>query len=125
MKQSPCALAAAVALFGACGTDTATKEPEPPAPDTTASHPVERDREDAIAIAIPENETDRTIRRDLNLAIADDPQLKDRAISFLVRNGDVSVTGTVRSEGERRKINDLAMNITGVKSVANALRVEE
>ncbi|RPI51526.1 MAG: BON domain-containing protein, partial [Acidobacteria bacterium] len=43
----------------------------------------------------------------------------------LVRNGDVSVTGTVRSEGERRKINDLAMNITGVKSVANALRVEE
>ena len=45
--------------------------------------------------------------------------------SLLVTNGDVSVTGTVRTEEERRKINDLAMDIGGVKSVANALRVGE
>jgi osmotically-inducible protein OsmY len=35
------------------------------------------------------------------------------------------VTGTVRTETERTKINDLAMNIGGVKSVANALVVGE
>lgn len=77
----------------------------------------------ASASVVPENEADRGIRRDLNVAIAQDPQLKERQISFLVSNGDVSVTGVVKSEGERKKINDLAMNIAGVKSVANALRV--
>ena len=74
---------------------------------------------------VPENPGDRLIRRDLNLAISHDPSLKDRQISFLVSNGDVSVTGIVKDEGERKKINDLAMSITGVKSVANALRVSE
>ena len=51
--------------------------------------------------------------------------LKGRDISFIVTNGDVSVTGMVRTEEERKRINDLAMNIGGVKSVANALLVAE
>jgi len=72
---------------------------------------------------VPSHPEDRRVRRNLNLAIAQDPELKEREISFLVRRGDLSVTGTVRSEAERRKINDLAMGIDGVKSVANALRV--
>ena len=71
------------------------------------------------------NPADTNIRRDLNLAIARDADLRNRQISFIVTNGDVSVTGTVRTEQERRKINDLAMNIGGVKSVANALLVAE
>jgi osmotically-inducible protein OsmY len=74
---------------------------------------------------VPENAGDRLIRRDLNLAISRDPSLRDRQISFLVTNGDVSVTGIVKDEGERKKVNELAMNVTGVKSVANALRVSE
>ena len=72
---------------------------------------------------MPSHPEDRRVRRDLNLAIAQDPELEDREISFVVRRGDLSLTGTVRSEAERRKINDLAMGIDGVKSVANALRV--
>ncbi|MEO5739137.1 MAG: BON domain-containing protein [Vicinamibacterales bacterium] len=65
------------------------------------------------------------IRRDLTLAIARDVDLADRGITFIVANGDVSVTGIVRTEDERKKMNDLAMNVDGVKSVANALRVAE
>lgn len=57
------------------------------------------------------------------MAIAQDPALKERPISFTVDNGDVTVTGTVRTETERQKINELALHINGVKSVANALRV--
>ena len=79
----------------------------------------------SAAISVPQNPADRNIRRDLNLAIARDTDLRNRHISFIVTNGDVSVTGTVRTEKERRKINDLAMNIGGVKSVANALLVAE
>ena len=74
---------------------------------------------------MPENPADRRVRRDLTHAIAHDPELKDRDISFMVSRGDVSVSGVVRNEDERRKINDLAMGIDGVRSVANALRVAE
>lgn len=77
------------------------------------------------ASLVPENPSDRRVRRDLGLAIARDRELRDRDISFMVSRGDVSVSGVVRSEDERRKINDLAMGIDGVRSVANALRVAE
>lgn len=113
-------LAAAVALCAACGANTATQEPEPEAPVPVEAVPHAR----ATAV-VPENPADRGIRRDLNLAIAHDAGLKERDISFIVTNGDISVTGTVRNEEERKRINDLAMNIAGVKSVANALRVTE
>ena len=71
----------------------------------------------------PLNPTDRAIRRELNLAIDRDPDLKERDLSFIVGNGDISITGIVRSESERERINALALGISGVKSIANAVRV--
>ena len=70
-----------------------------------------------------ESERDGGIRRQLSAAIKEDPSLKDRAITFTVNDGDVIVTGTVRTEIERQRVNDLAMRIDGVKSVANSLRI--
>jgi hypothetical protein len=113
-------LAAVVALSAACGANTATQEP---VRETQAAPPSAP--EVAATLAVPENPVDRNIRRDLNLAIARDAALKNREISFIVTNGDVSVTGTVQTEDERKKMNDLAMNIDGVKSVANGLWVAE
>jgi osmotically-inducible protein OsmY len=113
----------AVAVLVGCSTDTST-------------HPLDgaSRREGSVVIPpephvheppkmVPENPADRGIRRDLGLAIAHDAELKHRDISFIVSNGDVNVTGTVKSEHERERINELALNIDGVKSVANALRV--
>jgi osmotically-inducible protein OsmY len=74
-------------------------------------------------VLVPPNPADRTIRRELNGAIEGDPDLKDREISFIVNNGDINVTGIVRTEPERQRINHLALGIPGVKSVANAVRV--
>ena len=111
---------AAVAVSIGCQADTATQERQP---DTTIRTVTVTTA--SAAISVPQNPADMRIRRDLNLAIARDTDLRNRLISFIVANGDVSVTGTVRTETERRKINDLAMNIGGVKSVANALLVAE
>jgi osmotically-inducible protein OsmY len=122
MIRSSFALALAAAVLTGCGTDTATQESEPPKP---VRPPVERTDDRAPAAVAPDSAADREIRRQLNSAITADPQLKDRHISFLVTNGDVSVTGEVNTEDERRRMNDLAMDIAGVKSVANALRVED
>jgi osmotically-inducible protein OsmY len=77
----------------------------------------------APVVAKPESESDGLIRRELRAAIDSDPALKDRAITFAIDNGDITVTGSVRTESERQKINELVMQVTGVKSVANALRV--
>jgi osmotically-inducible protein OsmY len=77
------------------------------------------------ASSVSRNPEDLAIGRDLKSAIERDPSLRARQIDFVVVNGDVSVTGTVDSEEERTKINDLAMAIGGVKSVANALRIRE
>jgi len=71
----------------------------------------------------PEREGDRIIRHELSTVIARDAALKDRRITFTVDAGDIAVAGTVRTENDRQKINEIAMHINGVKSVANALRV--
>lgn len=108
-----------VGVSTACGANTATQEPVRESPSHAESIA-------PGAIAVPENPADRSIRRQLQLAISQDDELKHREISFIVSNGgDVNVTGTVRTEEERKKITDLAMNISGVKSVANGLRVAE
>ena len=78
-----------------------------------------------LGIFVPAIPADISIRRHLNASISRDAALKTCEISFIVTNGDVNVTGTVRTEAERRKMNDLAMSIDGVKSVANALRIVE
>ena len=103
----------------ACGADTSTEE----RPRSQTSPVLETDN--AGSIAVPQNAVDRAIRRDLTQAISADPDLRSRDISFIVSNGDISVTGEVRTEDERKKFNDLAMGIGGVKSVANNLRIAE
>jgi osmotically-inducible protein OsmY len=112
--------AGALAVSVGCSANAVTQEREP-----DVSIPPQAVNARPISTGAPQNPADRSIRRDLNLAIARDADLRNREITFMVANGDVSVSGIVRTEEERRKINDLAMNIGGVKSVANALRVAE
>jgi hypothetical protein len=112
-----------------CGASTATQErnaelpaqidaPAPVSAPVSSAGP-------AAPVAVPDSPIDKGIRRDLNLAISRDADLKNRRISFIVANGDVSVSGTVGTEEERRRMNDLAMNVPGVKSVANALLITQ
>jgi hypothetical protein len=111
---------AVVGVSGACGTNTIpVRSRETPVAANVVPVPP------GAAIRVPENHVDRGIRRDLDIAIARDAELQQRDISFIVANGDVRVIGIVRTEQERRKINGLAFDIGGVKSVANALRVAE
>ena len=114
--------ATALVVSLGCRADTATQEqPRPPRAQlgTSGTEPSDSPR----ANVVPESPADRDIRKQLSLALGRDSDLRDREISFIVNNGDINVTGTVRSEPERQRINDLAMGIPGVKSIANGLRV--
>jgi hypothetical protein len=70
-----------------------------------------------------ESDLDRTLRMQLAKAFSEDPALKDRHIALVVQDGDVTVTGSVGSNAEREKTNEIAMNVAGIRSVSNALRV--
>lgn len=78
---------------------------------------------DSTPPALAENDLVRTIRVQLDKSISEEPSLKNRDIIFSVDDGDVTVTGNVRSDAEREKTNEIAMNVPGVRSVANALRI--
>jgi osmotically-inducible protein OsmY len=116
-------LAAAVAASMACREDSAAQPQQAPQYAQTHSSGASSPRGPLSNVVVPRNPADRSIRRELNLAIDRDPDLKYRDLSFIVGNGDVNVTGIVRSESERERINALAMSIPGVKSIANAVRV--
>jgi osmotically-inducible protein OsmY len=121
-RSWPAALAlAALSGLPACREQTSAQQVE-----TAAS--ARQDYRRAAPPAAPqmpkrESEADKRIRQEVDAVIEQDPALKDRAISFNVDNGDITVTGTVRTETERQRINELAMHVAGVKSVANALSV--
>ena len=70
-----------------------------------------------------ETDLDRAIRVALGRELLQEAGLDNRDVRISVNNGDVTVTGMVKTEDERRKVNELAMNVAGVKSVANALTV--
>jgi hypothetical protein len=121
---------ATLAFAGACvgcGASTASQERSAELPvrvDASASAPIDSAGA-PTPVAVPDNPVDKGIRRGLSFAISRDADLKNRRINFIVANGDVSVSGTVATEEERSKINDLAMNVPGVKSVANALLIAQ
>ena len=120
--RSKLPVALVLAACAACHAET--KAPAPVSPQTAVT-PIESRHDTVAAVAAPETDADRGIRQDLDLAIRRDPHLKDRQIRILVTNGDISVSGVVKDEQERKRINELAMSITGVKSIANALRIAE
>src|SRR5918993_190222 len=102
-------LLAVVAISSGCSADTATQTRE----DTQTNPPMQAEAvaQPPATVRVPDNPADQGIRRDLALAIARDAHLQNREIGFVVANGDVTVTGIVLTEEERRKINELAMSI--------------
>jgi hypothetical protein len=117
-------LTSGVLIFAAaCRGDLAATNKGTASDHQTAVEPA---KPPAMDLILPEEtELERSIREQFSRAIEQDPALKDRDIKFVIDNGDLSVTGHVRSESERQRINELALAIPQVKSIANALRVSD
>jgi hypothetical protein len=68
--------------------------------------------------------SDERIREDLADCLTDDARLDASDIEVEVRDSEVELNGTVRSREDRRRAEDLAQDIAGVRHVQNNLRVE-
>jgi CBS domain-containing protein len=67
--------------------------------------------------------SDDRIRDDVNQGLTDDAMIDASEIEVDVRNAEVTLTGTVRVRSEKRRAEDIADSVRGVKHVQNNLRV--
>lgn len=68
--------------------------------------------------------SDERIREDVNDRLTDDWQIDASEIEVVVSNAEVTLNGTVTSREEKRRAEDLAENVSGVRHVQNNLRVQ-
>lgn len=66
---------------------------------------------------------DAAIREELCERLVYDPELDPSEVEVMVTDGEVLLTGTVDSREDRRRIEDTAFAVFGVREVQNLLRV--
>lgn len=67
--------------------------------------------------------SDDRIREDINDRLSDDAFIDAENIEVSVNNGEVTLTGTVDDRSSKRRAEDVAEAISGVKNVENRIRV--
>jgi hypothetical protein len=67
--------------------------------------------------------SDASIREDIGERLARDPDVDPSEVELMITDGEVLLTGTVDSREDRRKIEDIAWQVSGVRDVQNRVRV--
>ena len=67
--------------------------------------------------------SDERIKEDINDRLSDDPFVDASFIEATVTDGEVTLTGTVSDRSDKRRAEDIAEAISGVKNVENRIRV--
>jgi osmotically-inducible protein OsmY len=67
--------------------------------------------------------TDMELQRNVQAELLWEPRINAAEIGVSVKNGIVTLTGTVSSYGERREAEDAAKGVYGVSAVANDIQV--
>ena len=67
--------------------------------------------------------SDERIKEDVNDSLSDDPQVDASDINVTVSSCEVTLTGTVKDRWQKRRAEDIAENVSGVKNVENRIKV--
>ncbi len=67
--------------------------------------------------------SDDRIREDVNDRLSDDYYLDASDIEVMVASAEVTLTGTVNTRNDKRRAEDLAESVSGVRNVENRLRI--
>jgi osmotically-inducible protein OsmY len=67
--------------------------------------------------------SDERIKEDVNDRLSDDPFIDASEIDVTVNSGEVTLTGTVDHRSTKRRAEDIAEAVSGVKNVENRIRV--
>lgn len=69
--------------------------------------------------------SDERIREDVNEVLTNDWQLDASKVRVTIKDREVTLEGTVSSRRDKRRAEDLADDVSGVKHVQNNLRIQE
>jgi osmotically-inducible protein OsmY len=69
------------------------------------------------------NDVDGKLTDAVDERLDGDPVLRERDVNIAVTDGVVSVSGEVRSQDEKRRVDRIVTSVAGVRSVANHLQV--
>ena len=69
--------------------------------------------------------SDERIREDINDRLSDRPGLDASDVEVTVTNCEVTLTGNVNSRRDKRLVEDISENVSGVQHVENRLRVNQ
>jgi hyperosmotically inducible protein len=95
------------------------------APDNTKTNAHRRANAEPTADQQTENASDRAITQQIRKAIVKDKSLSASAhnVKVITQNGQVTLAGPVRSEEEKKALQDMASSVAGVSNVNNQLQV--
>jgi hyperosmotically inducible protein len=113
-----------VAMTGLCGIAVGPAIAQTPA-DNTKVNTRDRDAGAATADQQKENAADRDITRKVRLALTQDKTLSSYAhnVKVITQGGQVTLKGPVRSEDEKRSVEEKATDVAGVGHVTNQMSV--
>ena len=67
--------------------------------------------------------SDETIQRDVQLALKWQPEIDVTSIGITVKNGIVTLTGTVSEYGEKKAAEEAVKSVSGVKAIVEEIEV--
>jgi osmotically-inducible protein OsmY len=119
--------AGTLALGLLCGAaPTAFGQEKPPASDNTKTNQRDRNKAEPTADRAKDNGNDRDIMQKIRKAIMDDKSLSTYAhnVKIVSQHGKVTLKGPVRSEEEKKTVEDKATEVAGAGNVTNQMTVK-
>jgi osmotically-inducible protein OsmY len=114
-------------MTGALLTASAAIAPaqDAPKPDNTKTNKQDRNPDAATADQQKNNKSDRETTKQIRKAIMDDKSLSTYAhnVKVISQHGTVTLKGPVRSEEEKKSIEDKANAVAGASNVKNEITV--
>jgi hypothetical protein len=69
--------------------------------------------------------SDERIKEDVCDCLTRDPQIDASDIEVQVKNCEVTLTGTVSDRNEKRRVEDVIDDVSGIKEIHNQIRVQQ
>jgi len=113
-------------LMGGGVFSAIAQQEKAPAQDNTKVNKGDKDKSEATADRAKDNANDRDIMQKIRKSIMDDKSLSTYAhnVKIVSQNGKVTLKGPVRSEEEKKTVEQKATDVAGAGNVTNQITVK-
>jgi hyperosmotically inducible protein len=120
------ALALGFLAFGNSFVVSASQQNPPTAADNTKANTRDRSKTAPTADNAKDNTSDRDIMQKIRQSVMDDKTLSTYAhnVKIIAQNGKVTLKGPVRTEDEKKSIEQMATTVAGAGNVTNEITIK-